>query len=60
MKLKNYVMKNLRKLSKRELKSVNGGIPVCIQDCLVGYTKCCTPGREYYCTPNGTKCGGTI
>lgn len=49
-------MKNLRKLSKKELKSVNGGIQTCDQNCIVGYYKCCIPRQAYYCTPVGSPC----
>lgn len=56
-------MKNLRKLSKHELKSVLGGIETCDQNCITGYYKCCIPRQKYYCLPLGTKCtsqGGSL
>ena len=49
MKLKIIIMKNLRKLTNKELKSVNGGI----QDCyyLIDGTKVCpcNPHTQYNC-----------
>ncbi|WP_164466149.1 bacteriocin-like protein [Chryseobacterium carnipullorum] len=42
-------MKNLKKLSREKLVSINGGIEVCIQNCLPGYRKCCIPRQPYYC-----------
>ncbi|RZJ48983.1 MAG: hypothetical protein EOO44_19160 [Flavobacterium sp.] len=52
-------MKNLKKLSRSELRSLNGGIQTCYQDCPVGYHKCCIPRQAYYCAPAGSKCGAT-
>jgi hypothetical protein len=52
-------MKNLKKLSRQELRSVNGGIEVCRQDCQVGYRKCCIPRQRYYCAPIGAVCSST-
>lgn len=52
-------MKNLKKISRQELKSVNGGIQVCNQICLTGYYRCCIPRQAYYCAPNGSQCGST-
>ncbi|WP_312391157.1 bacteriocin-like protein [Chryseobacterium sp.] len=49
-------MKNLRKLSRERLISINGGIEVCVQNCFVGYRKCCTRGVPYYCAPVGEVC----
>ncbi|WP_165490840.1 bacteriocin-like protein [Chryseobacterium gleum] len=43
-------MKNLRKLSERELKTVQGGIPMC----LAGYFWC---SFEKKCIPVGSPCG---
>lgn len=53
-------MKNLKKISRQELKSISGGIEVCIQNCMIGYYKCCIPRQRYYCTPNGSPCGSII
>ena len=58
--LKLITMKNLKKISRKELKSISGGIEVCIQNCMVGYYKCCIPPQRYYCTPNGSQCGSII
>ncbi|PWN72063.1 hypothetical protein C1631_005480 [Chryseobacterium phosphatilyticum] len=49
-KSKNSIMKNLRKLSKRELKTVQGGIPMC----LPGYFWCSFVKK---CIPVGSSCG---
>lgn len=49
-------MKNLKKISRHELKSVNGGIELCVQNCMVGYHKCCIPRQPHYCAPIGTIC----
>lgn len=42
-------MKNLKKISRIELSSINGGIETCLQNCPVGLRKCCTRGKAYYC-----------
>ncbi|WP_346984182.1 hypothetical protein [Chryseobacterium sp. POE27] len=43
-------MKNLRKLSKRELKSVSGGIPSCYFDIVLNQMVCpCNPHLYYNC-----------
>ncbi len=49
-------MKNLKKLSRKELQHVNGGIQTCLPDCMIGYHKCCIPRQAYYCAPVGVKC----
>ncbi len=49
-------MKNLKKISRNGLKSINGGIETCVQNCLVGYRKCCTRGQAYYCHPVEQAC----
>ncbi|SIR35605.1 hypothetical protein SAMN05880573_12149 [Chryseobacterium sp. RU33C] len=49
-KSKNVTMKNLREISKRELKTVQGGIPMC----LAGYFWC---SLERKCIPVGSPCG---
>ncbi len=54
--LNQYLMKNLRKLSKKELKSVNGGIQACNQYCPTGTYKCCIPRETYYCALDGSPC----
>ncbi|MCT2406321.1 bacteriocin [Chryseobacterium antibioticum] len=43
-------MKNLKKLSKKELKTVQGGIPMC----LPGYFWCSFVKK---CIPVGSSCG---
>jgi len=43
-------MKNLRKLSTRELKSVKGGIPGCYYDVVLNQMVCpCNPHLYYNC-----------
>lgn len=49
-------MKNLRKLSKKELKSVNGGIQTCNQYCPKGFYRCCIPRQTYYCAALDSPC----
>ncbi|MDH6254389.1 hypothetical protein M2347_004116 [Chryseobacterium sp. H1D6B] len=49
-------MKNLKKLSRERLISINGGIEPCIQNCLKGYRKCCIPHQAYYCVANEDIC----
>jgi len=45
-------MKNLQKISRSKLKSIQGGIEACVQNCLTpGYRKCCIKGKPYYCAP---------
>lgn len=46
----NLSMKNLKKLSKKELKTVQGGIPMC----LPGYFWCSFVKK---CIPVGSSCG---
>jgi hypothetical protein len=52
-------MKNLKKLSRQELKSLNGGAKTCYQDCSKGYQRCCTAGDPslYQCVLAGSTCG---
>lgn len=58
MKLKIIIMKNLRKLSKKELKSVNGGAQTCYY--LANGTKVCPcPAGEKWC-PDGCKPTNTL
>nr|WP_314496017.1 hypothetical protein [uncultured Chryseobacterium sp.] len=42
-------MKNLKKISRNKLSSINGGIETCVQNCPAGSRKCCTRGKAYYC-----------
>ncbi|WP_164463274.1 bacteriocin-like protein [Chryseobacterium sp. G0201] len=46
-------MKNLRKLSKKDMKSIQGSIP----ECLAGYYWCNITRK---CIPFGTSCGISI
>jgi hypothetical protein len=52
-------MKNLKTLSRKELKNLNGGIQTCDQICMTGYFRCCIPRQAYYCAPIGSKCTST-
>ncbi|WP_449384748.1 bacteriocin-like protein [Chryseobacterium luteum] len=49
-------MKNLKTLSRKELKNLNGGIQTCDQICMTGYFRCCIPRQAYYCAPIGSRC----
>ncbi|WP_423738654.1 bacteriocin-like protein [Chryseobacterium pyrolae] len=57
-------MKNLRKLSNRELKSIQGGIQGCYYlangtyfcPCRPGYFRCVPTDASEVCKPNGTLC----
>ncbi|WP_432763161.1 bacteriocin-like protein [Chryseobacterium muglaense] len=53
-------MKNLKKISRKELKSISGGIQTCDPICMTGYYRCCIPRQAYYCAPNGSQCGNII
>lgn len=50
-------MKNLRKITRAGLRSIQGGIETCIRTCLQeGYKKCCIKGKPYVCIPNDQVC----
>ncbi|WP_172617060.1 MULTISPECIES: hypothetical protein [unclassified Chryseobacterium] len=49
-------MKNLKKISRKRLITINGGIEACTQNCLPGERKCCTRGKAYYCAPVTEAC----
>ena len=51
-----FTMKNLKKISRKNLKSINGGAEPCIQDCPEGQYKCCVRFRIPVCFNIGRAC----